>query len=68
MLPSRVSDQCRQRWVNSLSPDRASNTVEEEYNAGNDKAHESEPVRPNGILKERYSSGEDYAWNHDHSS
>jgi myb proto-oncogene protein len=41
LLPSRTNNQCRQRWVKNLDPDRASNTAEEEHSAGNGKAHES---------------------------
>jgi hypothetical protein len=38
MVPGRTSDQCRKRWVQTLDPARASNTVEEEHNDGNDEA------------------------------
>jgi hypothetical protein len=30
MVPGKTNDQCRQRWVRNLDPDRASNTVEED--------------------------------------
>jgi hypothetical protein len=30
MVPGRTNRRCRHRWVKSLDPDRASNTVEED--------------------------------------
>jgi hypothetical protein len=39
LLGGRTNKRCRERWVNYLDPDRASNTVEqEEHNDGNDEA------------------------------
>jgi myb proto-oncogene protein len=38
LVPGRTNQQCRKRWVRRLDPDRASNTMEEEHNDGNDVA------------------------------
>jgi hypothetical protein len=38
LVPGQTYQHCRQRWVHTLDPDRASNTVEEEHDDGNDKA------------------------------
>jgi hypothetical protein len=40
----RLDRSCRKRWVMILDPNRASNTVEEEHNDGNDEAFDSVPV------------------------
>jgi S-ribosylhomocysteine lyase LuxS involved in autoinducer biosynthesis len=44
LVPGRTNEQCRQRWVTILDPDRASKAVEEEHNAGDDEAFGSVPV------------------------
>jgi hypothetical protein len=44
MVPGRTNLHCRYRWSYHLDPDRASNTVEEERNAGGDEALDSVPV------------------------
>jgi hypothetical protein len=44
MVPDRTNEQCRNKWVRTLDPDRASNTGEEEHNASNDDALDSVPV------------------------
>jgi S-ribosylhomocysteine lyase LuxS involved in autoinducer biosynthesis len=38
MVPGRTNQHCRKRWVQTLDPDRATNTVEEEHDDGNDEA------------------------------
>jgi hypothetical protein len=38
MVPGRTDEQCRGRWVQTLDPDRAPNTVEEEHDDCNDEA------------------------------
>jgi hypothetical protein len=44
VLGGRTNKSCRERWVNYLDPDRASNTAEEERNDGNDDAFDSVAV------------------------
>jgi myb proto-oncogene protein len=44
LVPGRTNAQCYQRWSKHLDPDRASNTVQEEHNDGNDEAFASVPV------------------------
>jgi hypothetical protein len=43
LVPGRMNQQCRRR-AKHLDPNRASNTVEEEHNDGNDEAFDSVPV------------------------
>jgi myb proto-oncogene protein len=44
LVPGRTNQHCRKRWARHLDPDRASNTAEEEHNAGNDEVFDSVPV------------------------
>jgi hypothetical protein len=44
LVPGRTNKRCRVRWVYSLNPDRASNTVMEEHNAGNAETLDSVPL------------------------
>jgi hypothetical protein len=44
LIPGRTHKQCRERWVKILDPNRISNPVEEEHNAGNDETLASVPI------------------------
>jgi hypothetical protein len=66
LVPGRMHKQCRQRWVLNLDPDRASNPVEEEHNAGMTRRWTRYRYDRMAHSAKGISFVEEHAWSHDH--